>query len=157
MRIDTFRVLPVVFLGVVVSALWACGGGGSDNGNAADSAANEGRLVLEGEVLTEVGAAAGASLRFPGVQVCALGMCGLTDAMGEYKFTANDIFSGGNIQFTFNGPDTTAMVFVNAPESAKEVDSDFLRKDTDTVEAVLVKIDGVDDAAQGDSSFNDGD
>lgn len=63
-----------------------------------------------------------------GVNVCALGECGTTDANGNWSFDISEDspFTGGDVLFTLSGPGVNSSVVVpNVDDESEEVNVDF--------------------------------
>ncbi len=143
---------------VVASALLVgCGGGGGDE-TTADAVVLQGSLIQGSEAssqkLSQPRVAHSAGELIPDVEVCALGACSKTDAMGRWGFAVDNV--PAEIQFTLTGHGISDMVSVSVPELAKDITIEFENLgDTDIVVHSVVA-DGAE-VEQGEDGHDHGD
>lgn len=123
---------------VLAGALTACsGGGGGDESDFVDGAVTIGGSFNASDAFPNARV-------LPGVNVCALGSCDLTDDLGQWAFTVPESsYDGGSVQFSFNGSgvDTTTIVGNLSPNS-RSVAIDFTVISDGSVVADEVNQDG---------------
>lgn len=154
--------LTLVGVMLVLSSLVSCGGGGSSS-SSSSSGSNK-NVDFEGEVeegnlaANLSGTTAAKNVFLPGVQVCALGICSVTDQNGKFKFQALSPSTASAVEFSINASNFSDLIPIRIAGSTQMVEVVILHDPSvPTTRALEVKLDGVVDPGQSDGNFNDGD
>jgi len=62
------------------------------------------------------------------VQVCALGECSITDDKGQWGFSVDQSFPGGDVAFTIKGHGIDSAAVANIPATARDVFIELVRE-----------------------------
>ncbi len=135
------KLLPVV-LPVFLAGLTACGGSGGGSGP--NGLVVRGTLIQgEGSSHARISPKHSASQPIEEVEICGLGSCSRTDALGGWGFLVEGGFVGGEADFTIVGHGIDAHSLVNLPAGAEDLVL-ALEHHGGTVSAKLVSVDGVE-------------
>lgn len=155
MNIISRKALLLSLLSLQACTTGSGGGGGSDS----PPPSTEPRTItVRGTIERENADSEGRRAPYPGYSVCTFGVCGTTDAKGEFLFPATAPAGAAGIEFSVNGPEFTAIVGFPLKSDADIVDATLLRPDgADLLHLGLVAFDGVVDTSISAAGFNDGD
>ena len=137
MYIHRFGILIVL---AQLCGLSACGGGSSGNGTLIEGILTEAAGVLD-HAAANLRHEAGEKIE--GVEVCALGACSTTDAIGQWGFVLDSTFPGGDVLFSIVGHEIASSVSVHIPENPSDVFIEFEHAADGSVEVATLSADGI--------------
>lgn len=144
-----------LFIIALVLLTASCGGGGGSSGGTSNVAKT---ITVRGELEDRNANADGTRDRYEGYQICAFGVCDVTDVKGEFLFTATLPAQASGIEFSITGPEFTSLSGFIINGRPNDIEVVFLRVgQTSTIELGEVLFDGVVDQSITPGGFNDGD
>lgn len=119
MKLTLFRALGLAVGATAATAIFACGGSGSNK-------------VIQGNVSGLITTLSAIHFKndngIPGVQVCALGECDITDDNGDFAFSVKEV--PGDTLFSFSGGGFSGDLVVGLPSGAALVSVQFMLTET---------------------------